>query len=303
MSASPLPLKPVAPETLASVRATYEADGAAIVKNVVSKEWLKQLAEGTELLLSGDAAHNFSRPGEGYFFGSLFTYLNIPQYHAFLMESGIGRIAADLMGSKTARFFYDQPLIKEPGTPKPTPWHQDAAYWPVSGRQIISIWVPLDPATTENGVVAYVKGSHKWKAYYPSVNWSDNMDQSAELKPGDTGLVEVPGPGQSEKQPRTIADIRDNPENYEFTDFSVEPGDVLIHQMETVHGAPGNMSSNMRRRAIAFRFVGDDARWDDTHPHFMRMMKRTFPDFPHPKLETGDPFNDPLFPLLWDENA
>lgn len=35
--------------------------------------------------------------------------------------------------------FYDQLLIKEPGTVKRTPWHYDMPYWPLVGWQVCTI--------------------------------------------------------------------------------------------------------------------------------------------------------------------
>ena len=289
-------------DTLAETRESYERDGATVLRNVVPVQWLEALREGTERLMRSAAPdEDLSRPGEGRFFGDLFAYLRVPEYRDFIMNSGVGKLAAEIMGAKTARFFYDQPLIKEPGTPKPTPWHQDSAYWPCSGHQVMSVWVPLDPASPESGVVSYVKGSHKWNAYYPTVNWSDREEVDFGQEPGNRDLSENPGPGATASQPRTIADIRDHPENYDIVSWNVEPGDVLIHHMDTMHGAPGNMTQDRRRRAVALRFLGDDARWDDSRPHFMRIMKRQAPDFPYPKHQTGDLITDPLFPVVWQQ--
>jgi len=288
-------LRAIDEESLATARASYRADGAMVLRNVIPPAWIDALREGTErLMVDPPEANEFSRADEGRFFGDSFCYLRVSEYHDFIFRSGIGQLAARLMGSQQVRFFYDQPLVKEPGTPKPTPWHQDSAYWPCSGRDVISIWVPLDAATPESGVVRYVKGSHEWNAYYPAENWSDRVDIGEERGPAATA-----GPGASAKQPRTLADIRDHPENYEFLSWNVEPGDVLIHQMETIHGAPGNLTQDRRRRAISFRFFGDDARWDETRPHFMRLIKRQSPDFPYPALQHGDPISDPLFPIIW----
>ncbi|XP_063587650.1 uncharacterized protein LOC134764880 isoform X3 [Penaeus indicus] len=38
-----------------------------------------------------------------------------------------------------------------------------------------------------------------------------------------------------------------------------KPGDVIIFHMKTVHGAPGNTSSNTHRRVLSTRWLGDDA--------------------------------------------
>lgn len=212
-----------------------------------------------------------------------------------------------MMGSSIIRFFYDQTLVKEPGTPKQTPWHQDYSYWPSSGEQVISFWVALDPATPETGVVSYVKGSHKWDSYMPVESWSDIDPMGPEVF-GPTDdldpevLVERPGKASGD-QLRTIADIRKHPEKYDMATWNVEPGDVLVHHSHTIHGAPGNLSEDKRRRAISFRFFGDGVTWDDSRPHAMRMLKTKAPNFPYPDHETGDLITAPIFPVLWPESA
>ena len=43
-----------------------------------------------------------------------------------------------------------------------TPWHQDEAYWGDEWEyESISIWIPLQPATLENGCMWFVPRSHK----------------------------------------------------------------------------------------------------------------------------------------------
>lgn len=276
----------------------YEEDGAAVLRGVIEPAWIARLSEGTERLLVDKAAGvDLGKPGEGRFFNSLFAWLRIPEYRAFVLESGVGALAAEIMRSSVARFFYDQPLIKEPGSLKRTPWHQDLPYWPCSGEQIVSFWVPLDPATPENGVVTYVRGSHRWDAFFPMENWSDQGNFDA--LQGEGAVVERAGRGATDDQSRTLADIRDHPEKYEFVTWNVEPGDVIVHHAKTIHGAAGNATLGSRRRAIAFRFVGDDAKWDETRPHSMRMLRKN-PAFPYPALETGDPMvDDTIFPVVW----
>jgi len=70
------------------------------------------------------------------------------------------------MGATRVNFFYDQLLVKEPGTREGTPWHQDQPYWALSGLQVCSLWLPLDPVSEEVGV-EYVCGSHRWPEFSP----------------------------------------------------------------------------------------------------------------------------------------
>jgi len=53
-------------------------------------------------------------------------------------------------------------ILKPGGSAVPTPWHQDEAYWDPSFRyNSLSVWIPLQEATIENGCMWFVPGSHK----------------------------------------------------------------------------------------------------------------------------------------------
>ena len=56
--------------------------------------------------------------------------------HQFIRESGCARLAAQAMNSQSSRFYFDHLLIKKVKTKAPTPWHQDAPYWPFTGKKI-----------------------------------------------------------------------------------------------------------------------------------------------------------------------
>lgn len=46
----------------------------------------------------------------------------------------------------------------------PTPWHQDEAYWnPLVDPISLSVWMPLQPATPENGCMQFIPGTHQWE--------------------------------------------------------------------------------------------------------------------------------------------
>lgn len=96
-------------------------------------------------------------------------------------------IAHQLMRSRRVAFFYDQTFVKDPQTIDRTEWHHDMPYWPISGHQIVSIWLALTPVSSLppsppqssvaicdcaqiDGVAAsaleYVAGSHRWGTLY-----------------------------------------------------------------------------------------------------------------------------------------
>ena len=56
-------------------------------------------------------------------------------------------------------------IMKPPGTGAPAPWHQDEAYWKEELEyNSVSIWVPLQEATLDNGCMQFIPGSHKGEA-------------------------------------------------------------------------------------------------------------------------------------------
>ncbi|MGJ3244427.1 MAG: phytanoyl-CoA dioxygenase family protein [Opitutales bacterium] len=56
-------------------------------------------------------------------------------------------------------------FIKAAGKPGQA-WHQDEDYIPTRDRSLIGAWIAMDPATTENGCLWVIPGSHK-----PGILW------------------------------------------------------------------------------------------------------------------------------------
>jgi ectoine hydroxylase-related dioxygenase (phytanoyl-CoA dioxygenase family) len=183
----------------------------------------------------------------------------------------MGECAARLMRSRTARIFHEHVLVKEPGNSMKTPWHQDQPYYLVDGRQSVSFWVPLDHVPRAISV-EYVAGSHKWgKDFRPQ-----RFDGTS-LYQGDTS--------------EAVPDVEAKREDWPVLGFDMAPGDAVAFDFRTLHGAPANFTPN-RRRAISFRWVGDDA-------VFAQRAGRTSPPFPGLAFVHGAPFEGPDFPVVW----
>src|SRR5690606_9748522 len=56
-------------------------------------------------------------------------------------------------------FLSDKAVFKNHEEDFGTPWHQDWSYW--YGSHTVSVWVPLDDVTPENGCLRLVPGSHR----------------------------------------------------------------------------------------------------------------------------------------------
>jgi ectoine hydroxylase-related dioxygenase (phytanoyl-CoA dioxygenase family) len=74
----------------------------------------------------------------------------------------LASLAKQILGVK-ARFAGDHLFYKPPVAGPETPWHQDEAFHdPRFAYQEVSFWLPLQPATVENGCLRFIPGSHQW---------------------------------------------------------------------------------------------------------------------------------------------
>jgi len=254
-------------------RAAYERDGVVCLRRAFSPGWLAFVADAVEEAMAspGPHAEEYTAPGgSGRFFGDLELAQRLPKFMRFALESPAAATAARIMGASRANFFYDQLLVKEPGTSERTPWHQDQPYWAVSGRQVCSVWLTLDPVP-EEVAVEYVCGSHRWPEFSP-YHFADGTPYR------DTGLPQLP-------------DIEARRGEYDIRRFAMEPGDCLVFQAMIVHGAPGN-SGRYRRRALSTRWAGDDAR-------YCRRPGEVAIPTQDPGLAHGARLDCERFPLAW----
>ncbi len=212
---------------------------------------------------------------QGRFFDDYCNWQRIPEFEQVIRDSPAGEIAANSMGSKTAQIFHDHVLVKEPKTPKKTPWHQDSSYYFVEGKQTVSMWMPLDPV--HGASLRLIAGSHHWQGLIKPVSWADDSD----FYDNDQDWMPVPDPDE-------------NPGDFEILEWKMAPGDVVLFDFRTIHGARGNMSST-RRRALSLRWLGDDAR-------YVERPGRTSPPYPGHGMMTGQRLRKDWFPVIWDEN-
>jgi ectoine hydroxylase-related dioxygenase (phytanoyl-CoA dioxygenase family) len=84
-----------------------------------------------------------------------------PELQNLLARANALQIARQLLGPN-ATWSGDHAIFKPARSGAPTPWHQDEAYWnPQVDYNALSIWMPLQEATLENGCMQFIPGSHK----------------------------------------------------------------------------------------------------------------------------------------------
>jgi ectoine hydroxylase-related dioxygenase (phytanoyl-CoA dioxygenase family) len=110
--------------------------------------------------------------------------------------------------------FADEFLPKPPRWGRAVPLHQDRPHLPSERPSMVTFWLALDSTDPANGCMRYVPRSH--------------------LGPPLAFRYDEPNP------------LRDRLED-EATDCPCEPGDVLAHLANTLHGSGRNCSERTRR--------------------------------------------------------
>lgn len=242
-------------ETIERVRVTrqdiedYRRDGVVCLRGLFSREWIERLraALARNMKNPGPWHRSITKDGQpgNFYYDSMMSRFD-PEFRAFAEQSPAAEIAGRIMESKSARFYYDQLFVKEPGTLDPMPWHHDLPYWPFQGKQICSIWLAIEDVTAKGSGVEFVAGSHAWgKWYRPELPYDDNKKYDA------LGLEPCPDFGERKGE----AGLR-------FLTWDMQAGDCLVFSALTVHGSGGNTAMTHRRAALSTRWLGDDATWD-----------------------------------------
>ena len=130
-------------------------DGAICLRGVFDLRWIELLREVTDRAIAapGPLAIDATAEQNKKFYIELGLWSRLPGFKAFVFDSPAPAIARRLLRTRKLNLFFDQLFVKEPGTAAKTPWHQDQPYWPVAGRQVLSLWVPLDPVTLATGEI------------------------------------------------------------------------------------------------------------------------------------------------------
>ena len=145
-------------------------------------------------------------------------------------------------------------FIKEAKSVSFVSWHQDARYWGLEPHDGVTAWIALTHSRRENGCMRFVPGSHL----------SDVLEHDDTFAPDN-----ILSRGQQ------VGGVDDSC----AVDVVLEPGQISLHHMRTVHGSRPNPSGD-RRMGLAVNYMpphvhqtmGPDCatlvRGDDRFHHF-----------------------------------
>ncbi|MDA0997079.1 MAG: phytanoyl-CoA dioxygenase family protein [Proteobacteria bacterium] len=148
-------------------------------------------------------------------------------------------------------------FIKDANSDSYVSWHQDSTYWGLSSPDVTTAWIALSPATKRSGCMKMVPGSNRLDQL-PHI---DTFKKENLLTRGQEIAVEV--------------------DENEAVYLELQPGEISLHNIRTVHASAPN-KSDARRIGIAVRYIAphvrqihaeNDSAWlvrgDDTDGNFI----------------------------------
>jgi len=202
----------------------YEQDGCVRVERLLSPQRLKQVREHLQSYIQNiaptlpESERTFEADGK--------TVRNLwrmekydPFFDAFSKDPQILKLIEKLVHGKPVLMgveTFNKPAKIGSGVPP----HQDNAYFCQSPPDVLTVWIAMDAATVENGPIYYVKGSHKLGRL---------PHRASGVKGNSIGLAQMP----------------EYDKNNEFRG-TLEPGDALIHNCQTLHWSAPNKTDHSR---------------------------------------------------------
>jgi ectoine hydroxylase-related dioxygenase (phytanoyl-CoA dioxygenase family) len=260
----------------AALAEAFARDGVVCVRGALDPGEVAAAARGIDAVLARPGPLALVASGAedpGRFTEDFCRWQDIGEIEQLARRSAVPGVAAALMGTPEVRLYHDHVLVKEGGTAARTPWHQDQPYYNVDGRGV-SAWIPVDPVP-EAGCLELVAGSHRGPWLLPRTF----LRGEARWFP-EGSLAELP-------------DIEADRGGYDIRQFEMAPGDAIVFDFLTVHGAPGFPYAG-RRRVLSLRYLSAEAT-------FAPRPWRTSPPFDglDRELAAGATMDHPLFPVVW----
>ncbi|MES2109082.1 MAG: phytanoyl-CoA dioxygenase family protein [Bacteroidota bacterium] len=197
-------------------------------------------------------------------------------FHDLLWSPAYRMAAYQLLG-QSFRLFHDQLFCKPAKHGGVVAWHQDFSYWTFTKpMHHLTCWIGLDDASTENGCLYYIPGSHKW-GLLPITGLTNDMYAVKEILTKEQL-------GQFERK---------------FAN-ELPKGYASFHHPQTMHGSYANYSERPRRavviNAMDRNTLGNTQDYDRTgelenFPEMLqdrRLESKFFPVLFDPDLELGE---------------
>lgn len=207
---------------------------------------------------------NESSDPDSVLFHALGAWRITEGFHDVLWNPAFVMAAKQLLEAPV-RFWHDQLFCKPAHHGGVVAWHQDYSYWTrTKPMQHLTCWTGLDDATTENGCLHYVPGSHNWGLL-------DKPDLAGNME----GLMDY----LTEEQKEAFKPIP----------IELKKGYATFHHPLLVHGSYENNSEHSRRAFVLNVFA--DGTLSDSNDELLANV---------PVIGKGEQMKGQFFPLLSD---
>ncbi|MDE2914126.1 MAG: phytanoyl-CoA dioxygenase family protein [Paracoccaceae bacterium] len=219
----------------------YRENGFLIIEDFLDNTeldtWRAAVDEAVSLrdnnvLPVGSLQHESTSEKNNVFQQRMNLWMDHDGVREIMLDSRLGKMAADLAGVDGIRIWHDQALIKLPWA-VPTAWHQDNTKWSFASENSISIWVALDDVTMQNGCLFFMPGTHKRRL----------VDYPTE---GHLGALFEAYPELGSMEPVPVI---------------MPAGGCSFHNGLAAHGAHANMTPRPRR-AFTCAYMPDHSRFN-----------------------------------------
>ena len=154
---------------------SFEAQGFLSYGPFLSEKRIKQLGDALDAIASSETeypaelirwepeAERLATVGEhrkNIVYQIRYPHRHIPLFFEHATDPAILDPLEDLIGPDIV-IYNTQALLKPAHHGTSQPWHQDSAYWPIRPCNLVTCWIALDEATTENGCMHFLPGSHR----------------------------------------------------------------------------------------------------------------------------------------------
>ena len=155
----------------------------------------------------------------------------------YLLSDAMLDLVSPIIGDDIG-LFSSHFIAKEPRTGRPTPWHEDGAYW--NGKfdrfdDLVTVWLALEPSNRSNGCLRVIPGTHR------------NQEAS---------VYEA-----IDAEANTFAEGISGVDESRAVDFELEPNQASLHHAKIIHGADANTSDTWRV-GYAIRYYSQSMRYD-----------------------------------------
>jgi hypothetical protein len=226
----------------------YEEEGLVVADYTLPDDILDKLTASVDKLI---ADHPDIRPellsGPHNPYGQSASLMGNVDFLEFCQHPGILDMVEQLIGPDI--ILWGSMLFAKPaGGSMAVPWHQDGKYWPITPLETITVRVAIDGSTPENGCMQYIPGSHRARRME-----AHEVDRRDDMALG-----------------QRISDIDPN----KAKDCILQPGQVSLHDVYTVHGSDHNSHSTRRRADYAIRYMPATSLYDRSEENPATMYAR-----------------------------